>query len=165
MADWDVKMCTWLLLQLTTLSTQIQHKLTNPQFEAVKRVCVDCLQFAHQSDGKLHHGAHMTVGHLHFLQGEPEIMFKLSRLSYLWYRTSFCFQNILSILFKNRQKHSDPWKSEQTFLSSPGAGCVNPAAAMYVLPMVLIFSTEENLGLERSCMTEIPSDWSLCVIN
>lgn len=38
-----------------------------------------------------------------------------------------------------------------TFLSS--TECISPAAAMYVLPMVLIFSTEENLGLDRSCLT------------
>lgn len=41
--------------------------LTNPEFEAVKRVCVDELQFSHQSDSKLHHGAHMIVWHLNFL--------------------------------------------------------------------------------------------------
>lgn len=44
-----------------------RNRLTDPEFEAVKRVCVDQLQFAHQSDGKLHHGAHVAVGHLHFL--------------------------------------------------------------------------------------------------
>ena len=40
--------------------------------------------------------------------------------------------------------------SEQTFSSSLSGACLSPAAAMYVLPMVLIFSTEQNLGLERS---------------
>lgn len=42
-------------------------KLTDPEFKAIKRVCVDELQFAHQSNCKLHHAAHMRVGHLNFL--------------------------------------------------------------------------------------------------
>lgn len=37
-------------------------------------MCVDELQFSHESECKLHHGSHVTVGHLLFLQGEPEIM-------------------------------------------------------------------------------------------
>ena len=31
---------------------------------------------------------------------------------------------------------------------------LSPAAAMYVLPMVLIFSTPLNLGFNSSCRTE-----------
>lgn len=37
-----------------------------------------------------------------------------------------------------------------TWFSCP-EGMLSPAAAMYVLPMVLIFSTPLNLGFNRSC--------------
>lgn len=41
----------------------------------------------------------------------------------------------------------------RTWFSAP-EGLLSPAAAMYVLPMVLIFSTLLNLGFRSSCGTE-----------
>lgn len=124
-------------------------RLTNPELEAVEGVSVDELQFGHEGERKLHHGPNVTAGHLGCLQEEPEVTVQSHSQS----GESLTHSIIHSLSLHFRSYISDDGMF-LTFLPSPGGECVRPAAAMYVLPIVLIFSTDENLGFESSCVTK-----------
>lgn len=84
-------------------------ELTNPELEDVKGVFVDEFQFVHESDGEFHHGSHMSVRHLNFLQGAAE------RLLFTLIHACAC---------------ACVCQTVNTLFSSPTGVCVSPVAAM-----------------------------------
>lgn len=119
---------------------QQSNVLTYAQPEVIEGMPVDAIQFANHGNSKFHDNPNLGLLSLFVLIEQIIQSFHCGCWRFInvwrwrgWYATMIWHISFCTWLF-----------------SWPGVP-LSPAAAMYVLPIVLIFSTPLNFGLDSSC--------------